>query len=367
MRKRSSVVLAGLICLGFICSLLPLNAAVAQEKQEKALEIKFANFFPPPSSQSKIAEDFIADLEQRTGGRVKVKYFAGGSLLKATTMIDGIEKGIADIGISHIDYTPGRMPVMEAAELPLGYPSGWVANQIMTDFYLKFKPKEMDTVHPMWWHANPPSTLQTTKPVRTLEDLKGLTIRAPGIIGDVIKALGGTPAPTPSPETYDAISKGVIQGAFMGTEAQKNWRFAEVTKFLTNSWIIGPSYPFYTIINKNTYKKFSPEVRSIFDGLCGEYRERYALMWNAIDFDGIEAAQANKVEYIDLSKEEALKWEKAVQPVIEDYVKRMTSRGFKEPEVREWIKYLKARVVYLTQKQKDYGIRSVTGPAELRK
>jgi len=72
-----------------------------------------------PSRQSKIVEDFIADLEQRTGGKVKVRYFAGGSLLKATTMIDGIEKGIADIGVSHIDYTPGRMPVMEAAELPL--------------------------------------------------------------------------------------------------------------------------------------------------------------------------------------------------------------------------------------------------------
>jgi len=98
---------------------------------------------------------------------------------------------------------------------------------------------------------------------------EGLTIRAPGVIGDVIKALGGTPAPTPAPETYDAMSKGVIQGAFMATESAKNWRFAEVAKYITNTWMVGPSYPFYTIINKNTYKKFSPEVRSIFDQLCG--------------------------------------------------------------------------------------------------
>jgi TRAP-type C4-dicarboxylate transport system substrate-binding protein len=363
MRKLGRVALAGIVCLGFILTLVPFHTGYAQEKE---LQLKCANFFPPPSRQSKIMEDFIADLEQRTGGRVKVRYFAGGSLLKSTTMIDGIEKGIADIGVSHIEYTPGRMPVMEAAELPLAYPTGWVANQIMNDFYLKTKPKEMDTVHPMWWHANSPSTLHTTKAVRTLEDLKGLTIRAPGIIGDVIKALGGTPAPMPAPETYDSMSKGVIQGAFMGTEAQKNFRLAEVSKFLTNSWMVGPSYPMYVIINKNTYKKFSPEIRSIFDELCGEYRDRFALMWNAIDFEGIAAAKANKVEYIDLSKEEGQRWEKAVQSVIEDYVKRMTSRGFAEPEIRGWIKYLKERTAYWTQKQMDFHITSVTGPPEMR-
>lgn len=363
MRKLSRVALAGMVCLGFILSLVSFDAVQAQDKE---IQLKVANFFPPPSRQSKIIEDFIADLEQRAAGKIKIRYFAGGSLLKATTMMDGIEKGIADIGVSHIEYTPGRMPVMEAAELPLAYPTGWVANQIMTDFYLKFKPKEMDTVHIMWWHANSPSVLHTTKPVRTLEDMKGLTIRAPGIIGDVIKALGGTPAPMPAPETYDAMSKGVIQGAFMATEAAKNFRLAEVSKFLTNTWVVGPSYPMYVVINKNSYKKFSPELRSIFDELCGEYRERAALMWNAIDFEGIAAAKANKVEYIDLSKEEGQKWEKAVQPVIDDYIKRMASRGFKEAEVQGWIKYLRERTEYLTKKQMEFRITSVTGPPEMR-
>jgi len=218
----------------------------------------------------------------------------------------------------------------------------------------------------MWWHANSPSTLHMTKAIRKLEDLKGMTIRAPGIIGDVIKALGGTPVPMPAPETYDAMSKGVIQGAFMGTEAQKNFRLAEVSKFLTDTWMVGPSYPFFVIINKNSYKKFSPEIRSIFDTLCGEYRDRTALMWNAIDYEGIEAAKANKVECIDLSNEEGKRWEKAAEPVIEDYVKRMTSKGFAEAEVRGWIKYLKERTEYWTQKQKDLRIMSVTGPQEMR-
>lgn len=350
--------------LGLIFSIILSDNSYGQAA--KVIELKAANFFPPPSTQSKIVEEFIADFEQQTGGRVKIRYFPGGSLLKSTTMIDGIEKGIADIGISHIEYTPGRMPVMEAAELPLGYPTGWVANMIMTDFYLRFKPKEMDTVHVMWWHANPPSVLHTTKPVRKLEDLRGLTIRAPGVIGDVIKALGGTPAPTPAAETYDALAKGVIQGAFMATEASKNWRLSEVTKYITNTWIVGPSYPFYVIINKTSYNKFPPEIKMVFDRLCGEYRFKFALMWNSIDFDGKDAIIKRGGEYIDLSKEENERWEKAVQPVIDDYIKRMISKGFNESEVRSWIKYLKERTDFWTKKQIEYKIKSVTGPAEMR-
>jgi TRAP-type C4-dicarboxylate transport system substrate-binding protein len=363
MKRVIGIALAGVVCLGLIFTLVPFRVASAQEK---VIELKFANYFPPPSSQSKMGEQFIADLEKKTGGKVKVRYFPGGSLLKSTTMMDGIEKGIADIGISHIEYTPGRMPVMEAAELPLGYPSGWVANQIMNDFYMKFKPKEMDTVHVMWWHANTPSVLLTTKPVRKLEDLKGLTIRAPGIIGDVIKALGGTPAPTPAPDTYDAISKGVIQGAFMGTEAAKNFRLADVAKYITNTWMVGPSYPMYAIINKNSYNKLPPDVKSVFDSLCTEYRDRFAVMWNEADFEGKEALLKNGGEYINLSKQESARWTKAVEPVIDDYVKRMVSKGFAEPEVRSWIEYLRQRTGYWTQKQVELKIKSVTGPEEIR-
>jgi TRAP-type C4-dicarboxylate transport system substrate-binding protein len=356
------VVLAGALCLGVMVSVLPSGKANAAA----AINLKFANFFPPPSAQSKICEEFISELEAKTGGRVKVQYFAGGSLLKAPEVIKGVETGIADIGYSHIEYTPGRMPVMEAAELPLGYPSGWVANQIMNYFYDTFKPKEFDNFKVMWFHANTPSMLMTTKPVSKLEDLKGMTIRAPGIIGDVIKALGGTPAPTPMMETYDAISKGVVQGAFVGGEAAKNFRFGEVVKYITDTWRVGPSYPFYVVMNKKKYNSLSPDLKEIFEDLCGKYRERFALMWNAQDFEAQIFAKARGVKYIELSPEETKRWVKATEPVIENYVARMVSKGFPESDVRRWIKFLNEKAEYLTKKQIELKITSVTGPPELR-
>ncbi len=52
-------------------------------------------------------------------------------------------------------------------------------------------------------HASTPNVMITTKPVRKLEDLKAMTIRAPGRVGNTFTALGATPAPMPIMEVYD--------------------------------------------------------------------------------------------------------------------------------------------------------------------
>ena len=110
-----------------------------------------------------------------------------------------------------------------------GYASGWVASQVYNDFYNEFKPKEFDAVKVLWMNASPNSAIATAKkPIRQLEDLKGMTIRAPSMAGEVIKALGGNPAPTPMPEVYDAIAKGVIDGEASNFETLFAFKFAVV-------------------------------------------------------------------------------------------------------------------------------------------
>ena len=363
MKKKFFIVC---MSLAVIISLALLIPNFSQSAYSAEINLKMTNYFPAPAMQSKIMAEFISELESRTAGRVKVRYFPGGSLLKAPATIKGIESGITDIGLAHIEYTAGRFPVMEVCELPLGYPTGWVANQIMNDFYNKFKPKEWDKYKVLFFHANSPSMLITKKPVRKLEDIKGMTIRAPGRMGDVIKALGGTPAPTPIMETYDAIAKGVIDGVFTPYETLRTFKFAEVAKYVTANWKVGPSYPFYVAMNKRSYAKLPPDIKEIFDTLSGEYRDRMALMWNAIEFPGKAFGKKMGVEYIELSDAEAARWEQAVQPVIENYVKSMTAKGFSETEVRGWIKFIKERSAALLKKQLFYQIKSTIGPPEVR-
>lgn len=360
MRDRNHMVAALLVSLFF---LITLHGAYASAQ---VIEFKFANYFPPPARHSKICQEFIADLEDRTGGRIKVQFFAGGSLLQAPTMFQGVVTGIADIGLSHVEYTPGRMPVTEAVGMPLGYPSGWVANEVANDFYDKFRPKEWKDVEVLWMHTSTPNVIISKKPVRALEDLKGMTIRAPGRIGDTMKALGATPAPTPVMEVYDAISKGVIDGVNTPFETLKTFRFAEVAKYVTSSWQVGNVYPFFVVMNKNSYKKLTPELKEIFDKLCGEYKERFALMWNLIDFEGMDFGLEQKVEFIDLTPDQVARWKAAAKPVVEDYIKKMAGSGFAESEVRGWIKYLEERIAYWTAKQLELRIKSPTGSKEMR-
>jgi TRAP-type transport system periplasmic protein len=366
MKQKKFFVAAGMSCLVFLFIFLTFGMTYAAEEKGAVIELKFANFFPPPSMQSKICEEFNQELELRTKGKVKVRYFAGGSLLGPPAVIKGVESGTADIGFSHIDYTPGRFPVTEVCDLPLGYPTAYVGNRIMNDFYYKFMPKEWDKVKVLWLHANGPSVLITKKPIRVMEDIKGMTIRAPGRLGEVIRALGGNPAPTPMPETYDALSKGVVDGSFTATESVKNWRFAEVAKYVTNCWQVGSVYTFFVVMNKEKYNKLPPDIKSVIDTLSGEFQEKMALVWNSQDTEGVTFGKANNVEFIDLTDEQAKRWEKAVEPVNEDYVKSMVKAGHAEADVRSWIKYIKERNDFQTKRQMLFQIKSATGPKEMR-
>jgi len=361
MKSRSiylAAILSALLILGF--------ASQHQAYAQDTIQLKFANYFPPPSQQSKICEEFIADLEKQTNGKVKVQYFAGGALLKAPVMFKGVTTGIADFGLAHVEYSPGRMPVTEVCDLPLGYPSGWIACHVMNDFYKKFKPKEWNEVHMLWMHSSTPNVIISKKPVRSLEDMKGLTIRAPGRIGDTIKALGGTPSPVPVMETYDAMSKGVVDGVNTPFETLKTFRFAEVAKYTTGSWQVGNVYAFYVVMNKQKYDKLPPDVKQVVDKLAGEYEEKFAKMWNQVDIDGKEFAVSKGVEIIELTPEQVEKWKAAAEPAIDAYVQSMVGAGYKEGEVRGWIKYLRERIDHWTKKQIELKIKSVTGPPEMR-
>lgn len=360
MRARIPAVAAA-VCSTFLISSLAVQPAHAQ-----VVNLKISNFFPPPSQQSKVVEAFGKALESKSGGKIKVQYFAGGSLVQAPAMFKGIESGITDVGYSHVYYTPGRMPVSEGLGLPVGTPTGWVGVHAGNDFYEKYRPKEFGGVKVLTLHLNGPSMVITKKPVAKLEDMKGTTIRAPGIAGDIVKALGGTPTPTPMMEVYDSIAKGVNEGVWGPYEVLKTFRFAEVAKNVTVSWQIGASFPFYLAMNQKSYDNLAPDLKKVVDSVSAEWVEQFATMWNQIDLDGKVYATEKGVNYIELSPQEAARWQKAVEPMIGDWTKTMTGKGFKEAEVKGWIAFLRERIKFWTAKQIEAKIPSPTGPAELR-
>lgn len=345
----------------FLAVMMMLLPSIALE----AVELKWSNFFPVPARQSKICEEFIKDLEARSGGQLKIRYFPAGTLLSPAKIYDGVVEGIADIGFSNIGYTFGRFRMTEALDLPLGFPNAWVANRVANDFFKQFKPKEWDKIHMLSMHTSPVNVvLSGTKPVNKMEDLKGMTLRGLGFIAEVVSALGGTPRSIPMPEAYEAVQKKVIDGLMIPMETLRAFRLAEVTKYVTECWPIGQVYTFYLVMNKDAWNKLPPAIQKVFNEY--PFEEKLATMWNEIDIDGKQLGIEKGLKFIELPREEIKKWKGAVEPVLDKYVKSMVAAGYPEKETRELINYARMRIEYWEKKQKELGIKSSTGPPAVR-
>jgi TRAP-type transport system periplasmic protein len=324
-----------------------------------AIKLKAANYLPVTHPMSLLTAWFCDEVKKRTNGRVEITYYPGGTLLNPVKMYDGVVTGIADMGVSHISYTRGRFPVMEVFEQPHGFPSGWVATQVTTDFYNKYTPKEWSDVQVLYINTSGPLILQTvTKPVKTLEDLKGLKIRATGQMSDVIKALGAVPIPLEMGDVYDSLRRNVIEGVTVDLSTLKYWKFADVTKYVTADWQLGTGYTFYFVINKNKWNALPDDIKKVFTQVAFETKEKQAALWNEMDIEGGAAFKTAGGQMITLSDAEAAKWIKAVQPIFAAYKKDMMSKGFKEAEVDGWISYIKERITFWKAEEKKKGIAS---------
>jgi TRAP-type C4-dicarboxylate transport system substrate-binding protein len=306
-------------------------------------------------------EDFLKKIEERSGGRVKMNIFAGNTLLGAKEIYDGVVKGVADIGMTMIGYTAGRFPEMEFLELPHSYPSSYVSSHVTNDYFSKYKPKEFDQTQMLYWFVSPPSVLILTKPVNTLEELKGKKVRGTARVGDVLTALGAVPQSTVAGEVFTSMSRGVIDGIMWPYETLFGWKLGELKPHVTSCWQVGGVYAFYTVMNKDTWNKLPDDIKKIIRETSEEWKEKHALAYLQIDIEGLEYQKKLGGKIIELSSDEIPKWKKAVSPVIGAYVKEMAGKGYSEIEMKEKTDFIASRVEFWTKKQKEAGIKAPTG------
>lgn len=291
------------------------------------VKLNYSIFFPQPAPQAQVAAEWAKEIETRTGGKVQITMFYGGTLTPAPQIYDGVVKGISDIGFSVFGYTRGKFPLLEVADLPIGIKSGLVATKLINEFNKTFKPKELDEVKVMYLHGHGPGILHTKKAVNKLEDLKGMKIRCTGLAAKIVTALGGAPVAMAMGETYDALSKGVVEGSMAPQEALKTWKWGEVVKFTTENFGSSYSTGFFVVMNKAKWNALPPDIQKIIEQVNEEYIIKQGNTWDAVDKAGREATLALGNKIISLSQEENWKWEKLVKPIYDGYVKDMKAKG----------------------------------------
>jgi len=339
----------GLLLLALLLFFGSLTLGYAAEP----IKLKFANYFPVIHKNTLFGQAFCDEIKKRTGGQVEISYYPGGTLLTAPKMAVGVSTGIADIGMAHCGYSRGRFPVMEIMELPIGSPSAYISTHVANDFYDKFKPKEWNAYYPLMFSTSPPAILQTvSKPVRTLEELKGMKIRGTGRIGDLVKTLGATPMPIEMVDLYESLKRNVIDGNFGPMEQLKGFKIGEIIKYTTACWKIGTSYTFYIVMNRSKWDALPPDIKKIFQETANEFKEKWAVQWNEIEIEGVQYLKSQGGQIIQISDAEAARWVQASQPVIAEFRKDLIGKGFSEKEVDSWLAFVKERVDYWKAQEK---------------
>ncbi|WP_027722066.1 TRAP transporter substrate-binding protein [Maridesulfovibrio zosterae] len=293
----------------------------------KTINLTYSNFFPPTHIQSKLAQQWADEVAKRTEGRVTITYFPGGTLTKAKQCYDGVVEGLSDIGMSALAYSRGRFPTMAAVDLPLGYKSGKAATKVANAVYTKFKPKELNDVVPMYFHAHGPGLLFTAKkPVKTLEDIKGMKLRGTGNSAQLLKALGASPVAMSMPDSYQAIRKGVVNGGIYPMESNKGWKMGEVVDFCTLDYPVGYTTTFFAVMNKDKWDSISEQDQKIITELNKEWAEKHGQAWDESDKIGRKFLTEKGGQFIELSEAEGQRWKDKAAPMMEEYIKKANKK-----------------------------------------
>ncbi|MGD9611977.1 MAG: TRAP transporter substrate-binding protein [Kiritimatiellia bacterium] len=293
----------------------------------KPIKLTYSIFFPPMHVQAQTGLAWAAEVEKRSEGRLQITVHPGGTLTKADQCWQGVLSGISDLGMSCFAYTPGRFPLLEALDLPLGWPDGLTATRVATALAAKYNPAEIQGAKILYVHAHGPGILATKQPVRALEDLKNRKIRGTGLSAGIATALGATAVGMPQPETYDALQKGVVEGTFCPIETLKGWKQGEVIASITDTKAIGYTTAMFVAMNQKSWDALPADLQQILTDVSAEFVEQHGLAWNQADADGLEFAQGLGREIIPLSAEEEARWKAAVAPIVEKYLAQTAEKG----------------------------------------
>ena len=307
-----NVVLTTLAVFFFVTLTAPAEA--------KTIKLNYSIFFPASHVQCQAGMDWAKTINEKSGGMIDITVFPGGTLTPAPQTYDSVVKGIADIGMSCFAYTRGRFPVMEAADLPLGYPDGMTASRVVNEFYTATHPQELTDVKVLYLHAHGPGLLHTVRPVTTLDEMKGLKIRSTGLSAKIVEALGGVPVAMSQGDTYESLKKGVVEGTFGPMEVLKGWRQGEVIKSTTECTSIGYTTTMYVVMNLEKWNSLPPEMQKLFEDTSREWIDKHGRAWDEADAAGREYTLSLGNSIVQLSAEQTALWNSKVETVIDDYI-----------------------------------------------
>lgn len=301
-----------------------------EDAERVSMELRLAHFWPATHpSETHLAQGLANLIEEVTDGQITVTTYPGETLLTAAEIYDGVCTGVADIGLSCFAYTRGRFPLLEAFELPgIVYNNSKAASKVAWEGIKELNPAEVQDTKLLMVLTTGPGDLFTKTPVKTLEDIQGLEIRATGLSAKTLEMLGATPVAMPQSDSYEAMSKGVVQGNLAPQETLEGWRHAEVIDYITLTPFLYNTL-FFATMNLDVWNSIPSHLQEAITEATEEFFEEVAIgLWDMQNESAIEfAVKECNCEIIELTDEEQARWIELVEPIQEDFIQEMSSLG----------------------------------------
>ena len=297
--------------------------------------LKVHHFLPGTSNaHQNIIAPWCAKVERESAGELKCEIYPAMQLGGTPAqLMDQVRDGVADIVWTVPTYSAGRYTKTEVFELPFMTVNARQGSAALWEYTQKNSLDEFKGIHPLFMHTTEGYVLHTNKPVKTMEEMRGMKIRtATRVSARMVAALGGTPVQMPLPQVPDAISKGVIQGALVPWEALPATKLHEIVKYHLDVRQGAPRFAnsiFMFGMNQAKYESLPPKLRKVIDDNSGVVPSRLA---GEKGFDAMVEPQSraardrgNTITFA--TDQELARWRKAADAVVEEWVKDVAAKG----------------------------------------
>ncbi len=265
MKRRSFVGHAG------IAGVLAAGSAPAIVHAQAQLRWRLASSFPKAlDTIYGAAETFARRVKELSGGKFEISVHAGGELMPAFGVVDGVQNATVEMAHTAPYYFFGKDETFAlGCAIPFGLNSrqmtAWMYEgnglKLMREFYAKYNivsfPMGNTGAQMGGWYR---------KEVKSLADLKGMKMRIGGFAGKVLERLGGVPQNIPGGEIYQALEKGTIDATeWVGPYDDQKLGFNKVAPnyYYPGWWEGGPQLDLY--VNQKAYEGLSAEYKAIVD------------------------------------------------------------------------------------------------------
>jgi len=288
----------------FARSLVFAVALLAGSLAARAETLRFADSLPPDHLFTRVAAKVWMDrVTQLTGGEITFQHFPAEQLGKAKDMLSMAQSGVADIAFVVPTYITDKLPLSGVVDLPGNFTSScqglhayW---KLAHDGVIAEKEMAPNGIRVLFAIVQPPFQVFTTKKkIETLDDFSGLKLRTTGGAMDLmLRELGGSPVRLSAPDTYEAMSRGTIDGGVLAVVSIASYKLTPLLHFGTAGENFGSAALDYAI-SENRWKRLSPKAQQAMLQASDEVMESSC---KAIEADNDREVDAMKKAGIDIA------------------------------------------------------------------